>query len=117
MRDPHRLEVMQRATQLTALVYVATSSFPTDEQRNLTSQLRRASVSIGSNIVEGCGRSTNRAYRSYLQNAMASATEVEYQLELAIHLGVGNPTRLHDALSMSRRVKQMIAKLTKAIRD
>ena len=116
MRNPRRLEVMARANELTDLVYLATESLPASEKQGLVDQLRRAVTSIGSNIAEGCGRSTDKAFLAYLQNAMSSADEVEHQTEQAIRLQMGDREALLDSLSMVRRVKSMIAKLSTAIR-
>jgi len=64
-----------------------TRSFPSDEKFGLTSQLRRASVSIPSNIAEGCGRAGDPELAKFLQIAMGSASEVECQLLIAKELG------------------------------
>ena len=73
----------KKAHELTLEIYKVTKEFPKEERYSLTSQLRRASSSIGSNITEGTGRSTIKDYRSFLHNALGSAKEVEYQLLLA----------------------------------
>ena len=87
MRDHTKLRAFQLADQLVVAVYRATSSFPKAEQFGLTSQLRRASVSVASNIVEGCARRTETEYLRFLDIAYGSVREVEYQLSLAHRLG------------------------------
>jgi four helix bundle protein len=116
MRDPGSLEVLERARELTVLTYHATSAFPAGERKGLASQMQRAAVSVGSNIAEGCGRSTTPSFLSFLQNAMGSLTELEYQATLALRLGIGEVAALHDVLSMTRRVKLMTTRLDQAVR-
>ncbi len=67
-------------------IYLLTASFPQDEKFGLISQLRRASVSISSNIGEGCGQGTDKALSHYLAVALGSTTEIETQLFLALDL-------------------------------
>jgi four helix bundle protein len=87
MRDHRRLRAFELADQLVLSVYAATRSFPKEEQFGLTSQLRRAAVSIASNIVEGCARSSKADYVRFLDMAFGSAREVGYQLTLSERLG------------------------------
>jgi four helix bundle protein len=87
MRDHTKLRAFELADQLCLKVYEYTRSFPKEEQYGLTSQLRRASVSTASNIVEGCARATLGDYVRFLDMAYGSAHEVEYQLSLASRLG------------------------------
>ena len=81
------MRAFELADQLALRVYQQTASFPRDEVFGLTSQLRRASVSIASNIVEGCARSSKADYIRFLDMAYGSARELEYQLSLARRLG------------------------------
>ena len=67
-------------------VYSATKSFPKEEQFGLTSQLRRAALSIASNIFQGCARTSQPDYIRFLDMAFGSAREVEYQLSVAVRL-------------------------------
>ena len=84
----HRgLVVWQRAMSLAAEVYAVTNSFPRHELFGLTSQLRRAAVSIPSNIAEGAARSTTRDLLSFLHIARGSQAEIETQVLLASTLG------------------------------
>ena len=78
-----RLKVAQKAHALTLRIYAETNRFPPEERYGLTSQLRRASVSIGSKIAEGDGSDSNRVFASHVSIALGSASEVGYQLLLA----------------------------------
>ena len=68
---------------MTLEIYKATAAFPVEERYGLTTQLRRAAASVGSNIAEGFGRGGNAELARFLQIGMGSATEVEYQILLA----------------------------------
>lgn len=86
MRDHRKLRAFELADRLALEVYAVTRGFPKDEIYALSQQLRRASVSIVSNIVEGCARQGQAEYAHFLSLAYASAREVEYQLSLARRL-------------------------------
>ena len=86
MRDHRNLRAFQLADELVLDVYRATKTFPRDEMFGLTSQLRRAVVSIASNIVAGCARQSRGDFIRFLDTAFASAREVEYQLSIATRL-------------------------------
>jgi len=83
MKDFRQLKVWEKAHQLALAVYKVTKGFPKEELYGLTSQIRRASMSIPTNIAEGCGRNTDAEFARFLQIAMGSASETEYQLLLA----------------------------------
>ncbi|MEM7144252.1 MAG: four helix bundle protein [Verrucomicrobiota bacterium] len=83
MKNFRKLKVWQQSHQFVLALYPLTKSFPNDELYGLTSQLRRSAVSIPSNIAEGCGRQGDAELGRFCQIAMGSASEAEYQLELA----------------------------------
>ncbi|MCM2370642.1 four helix bundle protein [Aporhodopirellula aestuarii] len=87
MRDHTKLRAFTLADEVALLIYKFTSSFPREEQFGLTSQMRRAAVSIPSNIVEGCGRQSEADFVRFLDIAYGSLREVEYQTSLASRLG------------------------------
>jgi four helix bundle protein len=94
------LVVWQRAVDLVAEIYVATRDFPRDELYGLTSQVRRAAVSIPSNIAEGQGRLTRGEFRQFLGQAKGSLAEVETQLIIAHRLGyLASPDSLLEHLN------------------
>ena len=81
------LIVWQRAMALVKSVYALAKTFPADERYALTDQLRRAVVSIPSNIAEGCGRASNAEYARFLSIARGSLYETMTQLQIAVDLG------------------------------
>ena len=86
MKDFRKLKVWQKAHRLTLKVNEITRKFPTDELYGVTSQMRKSSSSIPMNIAEGCGRGSGLDFSRFLQIAMGSASELEYQLILARNL-------------------------------
>jgi len=107
MRDFRKLQVWEKAHQLALLVYTATGHFPRTELYGLASQMRRAAVSIPANIAEGCGRDGEAELGRFLQIAMGSASELEYEVLLAHdlgYLGDENHNRLADGASEIKRM-------------
>ena len=87
MRIHTKLRAFQLADTLVVSVYTATKDFPKEEMFGLTSQMRRAAVSIPSNIVEGCAMNTEKEYLRFLDVAYGSSRELDYQVSLARKLG------------------------------
>ncbi len=87
MRDHRNYKAFKLADDLCIFIYVATRDFPREEIYGLTSQLRRAAVSVVSNFVEGCGRHTEADFLRFLDISFGSIREVEYQVSLAKRLG------------------------------
>ena len=87
MRDHTKLRAFELADEVAVLVYRVTAGFPREELYGLTSQMRRAAVSIPSNIVEGCARDSQADYLRFLYIAFGSLRELHYQLSLSKRLG------------------------------
>jgi four helix bundle protein len=102
------LLVWQRAMELSVAIYELTKSFPVEERFGLTNQLRRASVSIPSNIAEGFGRGTRKEYKQFLCVARGSALEVQTQLELAHRLSFGRSDGWARANGLADEVVRML---------
>jgi four helix bundle protein len=109
------LTVWKTAVQLTLEVYRITESFPPSERFGLTSQLRRAAVSVASNIAEGHARSTRGEYRNFLSTARGSTVEVEVQLFLAERLGYAQSPMLVEARRYCDAISRMITKLKRVL--
>ena len=111
------LVVWQRAIELTLAVYKVTSGFPDSERFGLTNQMRRAAVSVASNIAEGYGRSTKGEYVLFLGHARGSCPEIETQIVIAKALGFGTPRDLAFAESLCNDVGRLLGALMKSIRQ
>jgi four helix bundle protein len=105
------LTVWQRSVEVTVAVYKLTATFPKEEIFGLTSQLRRASVSVPSNIAEGYGRNSRGEYKQFLGVARGSVCEVETQLLIARELGVGRVQLLKNAEGLNVEVGKMLRAL------
>ena len=102
------LTVWQRAMDLTVCVYRLTRSFPRQETYGLTSQLRRASVSVASNIAEGRGRLNTAEFRQFLGIALGSTFEIKTQLIVAKRLDMGSAATIDEATALSEEVSKML---------
>ena len=102
------LIVWQRAVQLSLSIYRLTASFPKEEIFGLSSQIRRAGISVASNIAEGYGRNSTGEYKSFLGMARGSNSEVETQLVIARELGYGDPETLKKTEELCVEVGKML---------
>jgi four helix bundle protein len=103
------LLVWQRSIQMSIAIYKLTAAFPKEELFGLTSQLRRAGVSVASNIAEGYARLSKGEYKQFLGMARGSNSEVQTQLVIARELGYGSPHLLDQAEGLSNEVGKMLA--------
>lgn len=117
MKDFRDLKLWEKAHQLTLTVYQVSGDFPKDEVYGLTSQLRRACVSIGANLAEGCGRGSDLDFARFLQIAMGSASETEYHLLLVHDLGFLSNESYEDLNEKIQEIKRMLVSLITKLRS
>lgn len=116
MKDFRNLMVWEKAHLLTLEIYRQLGTFPKEERYALAGQIGRPAVSIPANIAEGCGRGTDADFARFLQIAMGSASELEYEILLAKDLGFLS-TGVQLALNTQiTEVKQMLASFLKKLR-
>lgn len=111
-----KLVVWERAISLCTAVYALTRGFPREEIYGLTNQLRRASVTIPSNIVEGYGRGTPQQYRYFLEIALGSSMELQTQLLIAKRLGFEEPQEVEKVESLESEVGRMLSATVTTLR-
>jgi len=117
MRDYKKYDVWIKAHELVIFIYKEVlNSFPVNEKYDLMSQLKRATYSIPLNIVEGCGRNSDKDFVHFLDISLGSAQEVEYCLLLAFDLNYINNEVHQVANSKINSVKAMLINLIKSIR-
>ena len=116
MRDFRTLTVWQKSHQVVLRIYKVTEAFPREERYGLTSQIRRASVSIPSNIAEGCGHRSDSEFARYLQLAAASATELQYHIILARELSYLEPEHYKELAENIEELKKMLSTFIKRVR-
>jgi four helix bundle protein len=111
------LQVWNKAIDRTVLTYEFTADFPKHEIYGLTSQLRRASVSIASNIAEGSARGTKRDFRQFVKVAHGSNCELQTQLVIARRLNFGDGARLEKTEALSQEIGKMLSGLSQYLAD
>jgi four helix bundle protein len=116
VRDFRELKVWQKAHQFVLVIYKVTQSFPSEERYGLTSQLRKAAVSMASNIAEGSGRESEREFRRFLDISAGSSSEAEYQLLVARDLGYINQVQHSDLTKLVKEVKRMLHSFMKKLK-
>jgi len=117
VKDFRGLKVWEKAHQLTLAVYKASERFPKEELYGPTSQIRRSSMSIPTNIAEGCGRGSDADFAHFLQIAMGSACEMEYEWLLCLDLGFIRQDEYKTLQDTLEEVKRMLATLLKTVRQ
>lgn len=115
MKDFRQLLVWQKAHALTLATYQITTTFPKSELYGLTSQIRRCSASIPSNIAEGCGRRGNAELHRFLQIASGSGSELEYQLLLARDLQYLDDAEYQRVSTMTVELHRMLTSLIRKV--
>lgn len=115
-RSYRDLIVWQKAMLLTCSVYQLTAAFPKEERFGLVSQMRRAAVSIPSNIAEGQARHTSRSFVQFISNAEGSAAELDTQLALSMQLGFVAWQQCQESCTLLEEVRKMLNALRRSIR-
>ena len=113
--DHRKLSAFNLADELTVRLYKATVNFPASERYGLQSQLRRAAVSIATNIVEGCARESDREHSRFFEMAFGSAREVIYLIDLSVRLQMLDADAASVLLELGRRSAAALAALRKSI--
>jgi len=109
------LLVWQQSMEVSRRVYVLTRGFPEDEKYGLISQLRRASVSVPSNIAEGHARDSIKDYMRFLSMAAGSLAEIETQIRLSVILGYVNDADINEILDLNEKTLRMLRNLQRAL--
>lgn len=115
MRDYKKMNVWEKSYKFGIHIYSITKPFPKEEMYGLTSQLRRAAISIPSNIAEGSRKSTQKDFRSFLYNAYGSGAEMEVQIMFAKDLGYITPQMCTSLLNELSEVMKMLNSLIQKI--
>jgi len=110
------LIVWQKAMELVTEIYQHTKAFPEEERYGLTSQLRRSSVSLPSNMAEGYGRNSTQDYIRFLKIANGSLFELQTQLEIARNLNILSEESFSVLFELSREIERMLSSLIRKIK-
>lgn len=117
MRPHEKLDVWKKAVAIVTVVYQVTKTFPSDERFGLTSQIRRAGVSIPGNIAEGAARQSNKEFCQFLSIAQGSASELETELLIAKNLGFLSSEDYERVYDEINAIARMIVGLSKAVKN
>lgn len=116
MHNYKNLTLWQESIVLTTEIYSITKNFPSDEKYGLTSQIRRAAVSVPSNIAEGAGRSSHKEFKHFLTISTGSIFELETQLIVAHNLNFIDDEIMSEISVRISKVQKMLYGLEKSIR-
>ena len=116
MRDHTKLRAFELADEVVLLIYRATREFPKEEMYGLTSQMRRAAVSVPSNILEGCARESQAEYLRFLEIAFGSLRELHYQLGLSKRQGYSDEHNISNCESKILEAEKVLGALLRSMR-
>lgn len=108
MRDFRKMMIWERSVKYVTTSYTFTKQFPDDERFGLISQMRRAAVSIASNIAEGSARNSDTEFKRFLEIALGSAFELETQLIVSAEMKYLNTEKFNECLSELQEIQKMI---------
>ena len=109
------LIIWQKSIVLTKQIYTITRKFPKVEIYGLSNQLRRASVSVASNIAEGYGRITRNDYKRFLSFSFGSTFEIQTQLIICIEIGIINNEDFNESMMLSKEISAMLYAIIKKL--
>ena len=116
MRTHKDLDIWKKSIEMVTKVYKLTRNFPKEELYGLTNQMRRAAVSVPSNIAEGSGRNSSKEFLQFLRYATGSLSELETQIIIANNLGYLNNEQKQDIDTIFIDIFKMLSKLIQAIK-
>ena len=117
MRNYRELQVWNKAHTLTLELYRLSRGFPKEEMYGITNQLRRAAVSIGANLAEGCGRRTSSELARFVKIAMGSASELDYHLLLCRDLGFMSNDAFSASAAKLTEVRKMLTSFLSSVEE
>ena len=116
MRDHTKLRAFALADEVVLMIYQITRRFPEEERYGLTSQMRRAAVSVPSNIVEGSARESQTEYIRFLEISFGSLRELHYQFDLSLRLGYFNGQDISNCLELLVETEKVLSALLRSMR-
>jgi four helix bundle protein len=117
MRNFKELRVWQEAMEIVTNVYKLTKIYPNEEKFGLISQTNRASVSIPSNIAEGCSRTSLKDCKRYIEISLGSAFELETQLLIACQIGLIKENEIHNIIESIHKEQRMINSFMEKLKE
>jgi four helix bundle protein len=117
MNNYKELKVWQKAVDLTVSIYELTKLFPTVEMYGIVNQMRRAAVSIPSNLAEGAGRGSNKDFCHFLDISLGSSFELETHLIISEKIGFISNDQLTQQINQINEIEKMIRGLQKSLKD
>jgi len=117
MRPHERLDVWKQSVTMVTSIYEVTKTFPSEERFGLTSQIRRAGVSIPANIAEGAARQSDKEFCQFLSIAQGSASELETELLIARNLGYLSPAEYDRVYEEINVIARMLVGLARSVRN
>ncbi|TDQ17068.1 four helix bundle protein [Algoriphagus boseongensis] len=115
MHNFKELKVWQKSVDLAVKIYTSTKSFPSEEKFGLISQMRRAAVSIPSNIAEGCAKTSSKSFSNSLEVSLGESFELETQMIISEKVGILNSENAKDLESDLSEVQRMIMGLKSSL--
>lgn len=115
-RAHRKLDIWKKSIEFVRDIYQATEKFPKSEIYGLTSQMRRAAISIPSNLAEGAARKGNKEFKLFLSIAQGSISELDTQIELALILGYVNEALFEDLIGKLSTISKMLFGLFRSLK-